>query len=334
MNKYYIVLLLAISAAIHLSCSTRSNKIIISKEIYETDIKTEKPVLASRCLDSLGYGVVDWSISSSGIFCMSRGENNLFFMLDVNDSIQRTWQSGRKGHGKDEYVHPNILRCYNSCYVYDNMRSKITELNSATGEIVNKYDFKTKLLPNEPSMLKFPIWGYTAYTPRETSLFIGDIITGAVSDSITFPVGKQKMSFSNDFTWKYDGQNHIIIAFLNRKEFIICDLSEDLSQIVREVIYKSKDARISENTIYYTDLFAAEDCLYLLSQQNVDMKSGEGVTVVEQYDYEGLLKRRMQLSIVADKVINIGDRLYFTSPKNDSLYILETHDISFTSSSK
>lgn len=288
---------------------------------FKTVVKGETtPVELEALMD-----IEDWRLVDSVIVCKNNGGIPYYYVLDSED-FSVCGKFGLKGNGENEWLYPHFLGKTGEEYcVLDNGRMGLYQVTRGDSSYVIRRmrDVKPVLPFKAVKSVSYPMFAYVTYSPNEIAWRVGNAETMAVSDSVAFTDEEGKgEAIRYDFSYDVSA-GHAVLAGLHQDWFLILGLSGE-GRISPRWMVKGQEGEQPEGTVYYTDVACGKD-VYLLSQRNVDPSDASGTSSVEVYDYEGRPLRRLDLDIIASKMIvdEARGRLVFCSPMDNALHVLE-----------
>lgn len=318
MKRTIYILIFIIAILVFASCKNRERKdttILNSKNFaIVTSAKTESIQLP----DSIS--IKDWVNSEDEILCLTEKADYTFSILSLN-SLKPLNSFGKRGHGPQEMMHPHVLVSDNGNFsVLDNGKRKIYEIENM--QWTNEKDIYSSDAFNLPKVFGDSLIVYQEATPNVLRLKVYNPTASATQTVTSFPE-TENADNSDLFDFVFDThENLIVTANLYADKFTIIEIGKDTKPIRKTKI--SGNDRFNPNRIAYSDIIC-DDVIYLLCQENVDVNDYSGFSTIEIYDYSGNPVKKINLDIIADKVIldKERQRIICTSPSDENLHILQ-----------
>lgn len=302
------------------SCQNEQSK-KWSKEI-RNDRKFPNIRMASEISKDLNsiISIDEWCLNDSVIICKSSLTDNFFHVFNLSNLTLRN-SFGTKGNGPNEWIAPHLfIESQNDWIIIDNGKKECFILKN--GKIYKKMPLYTKYTYSMPQIIRYPIIGVIENIPNKPIWKLQDIETGDILDSFSLTMDNtdNKKDIS-EFCWSISN-NHIVFANLFIDQFSIHELNEN--KMINKYLIKG-DGLISKNKCYYSDITCTDDCIYILSQKNVDISTGDGTSELEVYNYDGSPKELFKLNFIANKMLfdNLNKKMLFLSPLDDSIREIE-----------
>ena len=315
-NFKFLIVLLCL-ASCQQTPKNLNDAVLKKKTLFSENERSE---VRTNAFDLDTVVVIDeWLLHENQLICKSRKNKFFFYHFNIKDfSYNKAW--GSKGEGPDEFIAPHLLPLSStSCLVIDNGKREVVCLDN--GGVVKKMLMPTKVV-SSPLMYKYPLIGYVEKSPHKIVWQIQNIETLERIDSLSFiDDTRQGNSFLYDFCWDIH-ENILLLASLYEDRFMMAEIQN--GRIVNKVLYYG-DGLADENTPCYSDVQCTKEYIYLLSQKEVDIRKGEGFSVVEIYDYNGNPKMLLELDIIARRMLvdTENERLLFHSPMDDEIHVLD-----------
>ena len=252
-------------------------------------------------------------------------EGKLFFELSYGRPIYRVtdkhgnelYNFGRKGHGKGEFLMPELLHSKDSVYIYD---CDIKQLYSvADSTIVNSRKIAITDPENGMKILKWPYVGYYVFRQNTLEWKLCHIDSGKNTASLIFcGESYNAPAYLQSFDWDACG-DHVVFAQTYYDAFRICMLSDDM-HILSDNNYSQSKEKPTKEKAFYTGVVCSSDRFFLLSQRGVQI-IGNGVcgeSEIEVYDYHGNMMRKIKLGGIFSKMSFDMD--------SEMLYLLKVDD--------
>ena len=270
-----VSLLLGISL-IMVSCSQKQSVYTIS-----SDFKDCKSVT----LDTAFYlDTVDEIKSFSWVnndLCVENNQADPVFTFYQTDG-QEVGHFGHFGHGKNEFVLPNIFVGINdSIMVLDGMSQQLYSLYG--NKICSSKKLNVERM-DEVKTINWPYIGYYCFERNQIAWKIYDLEKSQVVDTICF-VGEKP--YLEVFKWDVSSNGKVVFAYKYYHKFMICDLLAD-TKIVNKNIFLEPNQKPQDSKCYYTDIACSSDFFILLSLADVDARDiSNAKSRIEIYDYDG-----------------------------------------------
>lgn len=259
----------------------------------------------------------EWLLDDTLVVCTTSNNLYCFYRLHA-DNFNLIDSLGKRGNGPDELVYPHMSLCSpGNYYVVDNGKKSSYILNKDS--IVRMPDEKRSRLSALPRLMDYPFVGYVENYRSRKVWKKQNISTGVVIDSLCIGSIEDLDTVSTDFFWNWgDSGRRVILGFLNQNQFAVGVL--DASVTMHWTLFTA-DTKVDKQ--YYSDVACGEKYFYLLSQQNVDMKKKSGYSMVEVYSYDGQPQMRVQLDIIARRMLidEAKNRILFLSPLDDYIHV-------------
>lgn len=195
---------------------------------------------------------------------------------------QRIGHLGHFGHGKNEFVLPNIFTGINdSLMVIDGVLQRLYSVYDK--KICSSRRMNVEGM-NNVKKIKWPYVGYYCFERNKITWKIYNIENSQIVDTICF-VGEKP--YLEEFKWDISSKGKIVFAYKYYHKFMICDLSAD-TKLVNKNIYYEPNQKPQDSKCYYTDIACNSDYFILLSLEDVDAQNiGNAKSKIEIYDYDG-----------------------------------------------
>lgn len=288
--------------------------------IQETS--AEEQVTSQIVHDDLAYGIKDMIVMDSTIVCQTESESPVYICYNTAD-FAKTKEFGKIGRGHNEWIKPHLVARANNDYdIFDNGKNRI--LRYSNDSLVGEVEYKTMVAVNDPHIINKKYSGYTYLEPNKTALVIYDADTYKQMDEFAFEDKEQKGNSINwDFVW--DGkENFIVIAHLYKKEFYVIEMNHmgKISQCIR---YIGDYAFDPEKHMYYSDVNISNGLIYLLSQQHVNLETGNGYSEIDIFDKSGKHIKKMILDVVAQHMCVTDNSVWLLDIDNNISVVTETN---------
>lgn len=244
----------------------------------------------------------------------------LFDFYDVN-AHEHKGGFGRKGHGKGEFLMPNLFcGMGDTIFIIDDGRKELYCVYN--GEILKKRKMRLKVPANDAQTLSFPYVGYYGYVNNAIEWNVYDVLEDKVVQTVTFSDERTKDKvFYNTFSWDFHN-GYAVFASMYFDKFRIVRLSSDKS-IDKDVTYARNHNVPQESKCYYSDI-CCNEYIYLLSQRNVKSHDKSAKSEIEVYNYSGEPVKKIKLDdfylyMVMDKIK--GD-LYLYNPRKEAVVVI------------
>lgn len=202
--------------------------------------------------------------------------------------------------------------------VIDNANRKLYAVkNNALSEAGSS---KIQDVVNDAKTIAYPMVGYVVSSPKGQKLIVANLLEGTHTDSVYVEAKADKSSML-DFSWTYTNP-YLAMAFQYANRLILCKTDTD-GHIVAKDVYDG-GGKSQQDKIYFTDV-ACGDYIYLLSQKQVNVNTGEGHSEIEVYTFEGKPVKKMVLDFIAFKMLldKDGQRLLMSSPADEDIHIVK-----------
>lgn len=298
-----------------------SDKSNVSESIIK-ETGNEERVTAQIVHDNLPYGIKDMIAVDSLIVCHTESESPVYICYNASD-FEKKKEFGTIGRGYNEWIKPHLVARTNNGYdIFDNGKNSI--LRYSNDSLVSEVAYKKMVAVNNPHIINKKYSGYTYLEPNKTALVIYDADTYELTDEFAFEDKEQKGNAINwDFIW--DGkENCIVIGHLYKKEFYVIEMNHmgKISQCIR---YIGDYAFDPEKHMYYSDVNISNGLIYLLSQQHVNLETGNGYSEIDIFDKSGKHIKKMILDVVAQHMCVTDNSVWLLDIDNNISVVTETN---------
>lgn len=252
----------------------------------------------------------EWLLDDTLVVCATHKNEYCFYRLHV-DSFHLIDSLGKRGNGPDEFVFPQISSHSSGVYyVIDNGRNKSYFMNK--DNITPIRTKKQNGLIAAPRLINYPIVGHVENMQSKKVWKKQNILTGEILDSLCI-----ESAMSEDLYWSCFGDK-VVIGFLNQNQFAVG--TQENEEMMCWTLFAGYTQK---NKLYYSDVVCGENCFYLLSQQQVDMRGGSGYSTIEVYDMKGRPLVCIDLDIVARRMLidEKNKRVMLLSPLDDYIHV-------------
>ncbi len=218
------------------------------------------------------FDIVELVYSDSGVICVSDLDSFAFHVLDPV-SFKETKKLGKRGEGPGEYLEPElVVPLSNRMMVADCWRHHIIE-----GKDTLKYGSDVINMAGEISR---SLLGYTVLGENGYVFKIYDMENQKTWDSIDCSEISPDIKDSPLF-WSTNGK-HIVAAFLKSNVILIAGLGQEAMKNLT-VLRGGLDG----HEFAYSCVVCLDDGFIVLSQEDVDFKTGTGNSKIKRFDYDG-----------------------------------------------
>jgi hypothetical protein len=305
-------------ATIATLCSCGGNKSAATYTLntnFEKEITATDTVLPTTAL----FSVDRWCLHNNELVILSRNTDKVLFRLDAStgnvvDSI------GRMGEGPDEFVAPELLNS-REIMVADNVKRCVFNV-TATG-ISKADDFGDNILPiNYPFTVDYPYLGYVTKVQTDHVVFLQDITTGEVTDSLNLADSELPQQLSSPDCVVTGNSSHMVCAWQGTEKFWIASVSDHKISQVKKFIGSSE---VGNTQFYYVGADCGENGFALLSMKGVDPTAPDvKPNSVEIYDYDGTPKLKINLNFIAYSMLydEANNRVFLLSMADEQIHVV------------
>ena len=266
------------------------------------------------------FGVVpeEWMLTERQLVCRTENSEALYAVFD-RKTLLPAGTFGRRGNGHLEWTMPHAVdNGAESLIVMDNASRKLYAVKDNALNEVGVSCLQDVV--NDVKAIAYPVIGYVASTPEAQKLVVANLQDGTHIDSV-FVEAREGQSAMLDFSWTCSS-HRLAMGFQYANRFILCQTDAE-GHIKAKDIYDG-GGKSQQDKIYFTDV-ACDDYIYLLSQKQVNVNTGEGHSEIEVYTFEGRPVKKMVLDFIAFKMLldKDGQRLLMSSPADEDIRIVK-----------
>lgn len=315
--KYYFIILLA--GILLWNCKGEEKSGVWDETIEKS---TEFPEVKTPATEAHELGaivsIMEWYVDDSLMVCQSTSTKTCFYRFRMSnwslvDSL------GAQGNGPKEFVFPHLnYKAPGEFLVIDNGNRKACLIEGDS--IIECPQIKVDRLFNSTKLLKNGDLGFVDFTPDNISWKACDLESGTITDSLCIANDEgKKNSNENEFAWDTSA-SHMVLSFFNKDQFAIA--SRESNGKLSWKLYSTNAPIASKGQCYYAGIICADDCFYVLSQKNVDMKARTGNSEIEVYNYDGKPLQLLKLDFIAKYPLldSARSRLLLLSPQDDLVH--------------
>lgn len=286
-------------------CKEKSNDFLKKYSISTQPISTDATI-----------SIDEWLLDDTLVVCTTSKNEYCFYRLQA-DNFNLIDSLGKRGNGPNEFVFPHISRhSFGIYYVIDNGNNKSYVVSK---DSIVQLRFKNQnYLITAPQMINYPIIGYVKDLQSEKIWRKQNMLSGETLDSLHIREIKSKNGIiGNDFSWSHCGDK-VVLGFLYQNQFAV-GIQEN--NMPTQWTLFSGDTQT--DGLYYSDVVCGEECIYLLSQQQVNMKTQSGYSKVDIYNYDGRPLASIDLDIIARRMLidEEDKRIILLSPLDDNIHV-------------
>ena len=311
MNKTLIYTLLPVIGVCLASCTGSGNK---HKQIQKSDNFKTSVNLNSETVEIPDVlNVEEWVLGDSVLICQSLKSDTIFYALDAN-TFEKKHAFGKKGEAPEEYVTPHVVDITNDTIIIaDNGKKQL--LRIVDGKIISKSGMTAGHLINMPKPANKD--GIAFLTTGKEGPFIGMLHSGLSQSDVLLSLSGIDGDISNI---SYDINGEMLVATSSASgKTTVFDLNNGNTLLLEDT---------GESEYYYSDVACGDDSFYLLSQKGIDGNSMEGVSVIEEYAYDGTPLNSYSLDFMASRLLpdKSGNRFILLSPMDESFHIVRINN--------
>lgn len=320
MKKQYIIFAF-ISIAIYISsCGNKNVDSRIKYQSISNHSQTSFEAADSSVRLSSIINIEDWVANDSVLLCRSNNTSNIFYRFNLK-TLNITDSFGTMGHGPDEYIMPRIVKSDNKNIILADIASN----KFIAGDQQSSFLSNDHCL-NSPLDIKYPIIGFTELKRNEHILYVCNIESGDIIDSISFTnTGRHSPDIPLNYKAASNG-NFLVVAQQFYDELTIIQLNNNF-KFKHIICHQGSDIK-SQIKPYYVDIVCDSDRFYVLSMKDVvfnENKDPDGTCTIEVFDYNATIISTINLKIFPRKILldSTNDRLLILSATDDDIHILD-----------
>ena len=264
--------------------------------------------------------IKQWVNSKDEILCLTDKDKYTLSIISI-DSLKPLNSFGKRGHGPEEMLRPHVMASCNGDFsVLDNGNRRIYRIKDM--QLTKGKDISSSEAFNLPKIFRDSLVAYQEATPDVLRLKIYNPATGAAQTLMSFPETEDADN-SDMFDFVFNThENFIVTSNIYADMFTIMEIGKDLKPV--KVTTISGNSRFNLSRIIYSDIIC-DDMIYLLCQENVDVNDYSGYSTIEIYEYSGKPVKKINMDIIADKIIldKGRQRIICTSPSDDDFHIMK-----------
>lgn len=250
----------------------RKNRHEITERSLPEAVACDTTVRMNPVAEEYDFDIAGLVYSDSGVICVSDLDSFAFHVLDPV-SLKETKKFGKRGEGPGEYLEPElVVPLSGRMMVADCWRHHIIEEKDTI-----KYGSDAINMAGEisGSLLGYTVLGENGYVFK-----IYDMENEMTRDSIDCSVISPDVKDSPLF-WSSNGK-HIVAAFLKANIMLIAGLEQGAIKGLT-VLRGGLDG----HEFAYSCVVCLDDRFIVLSQEDVDFKTGTGSSKIKAFDYDG-----------------------------------------------
>ncbi len=294
------------------SCSG-NNDIAISKHSIDTNFNTEISPKDSVISNNSIYNVSQWTILNDELVILSEQTDNAIFKFNTK-SYNLVDSLGHYGQGPDEFVAPSLIESNENLIIADNGNRRVFTVKENSISRID--DFGPAIMPvNNAFDIAYPIVGYKTKLRADYVVYLQNIATGEVADSLTFSDDIIR-KLTKNVEFKLSGnKQHLVCAWIGVEKFWIVDIQDQKFGQINE--YSA--AGLGNNSFYYVGADCGENYFALLSMKGADYRQDNSKpNHIELYDYHGKPLAKINLSFTAYSLL--------LDEQNSQIFLLSTAD--------
>lgn len=283
------------------SCSEGQNKDHIRKDFPESQV-----VSTHKAFDLDGDDDIKGMLLLNNKFYLENNKKSPLYNI-YDKQGNKTGDFGVVGHGKNEFIMPNLCEGTNdTVFIIDNGSKSYYSIYDSN--VVYKKPIKIGHNVNRVKTIEWPYIGYYYHAGNQLTWNLYDLKNNKIVASLPF-IGETP--YLETFVWDSNG-SHLVFAYKYYNKLRLCTMSSEKT-ILKELVLDDGTQQPQESHCFYSDIICSNDFFFVISQEDITVDNPSGVSKVLLYDYEGnplkeLKLDRIYLQMAWDKTTK---RLYF-----------------------
>lgn len=315
MKNFYFILITALLAACGNGKTDQKYECKSLNEHFrhETEMNDSSVTLSSI------INIEDWVVNDSVLLCRSDDADNIFYSFDLN-TFETIDSFGTIGQGPDEYIIPRIVKSnHGRIILADIARNKFMADYGRSSFPLSEHCY------NSPFDIRYPIIGFTELRGKDRVLYVSNIETAEVVDSIVVTMADGlSIGTPSDYKAASNGE-YLVMVRQFCDEIKIIRLNE-CGKFDRVTCYMGA-GNCSKIKPYYVDVACGKDRFYVISMKNVTFNGNgdpEDKCRILVYDYEAEPLVAIDLTFFPRKILSDekNERLLILSATDDDIHIL------------
>lgn len=305
-------------------CSSRSTHSRLEEKQLDDQFPLTPAATDSAVTVSSIINIQNWNAGTDNILIQSENTDRVFYRLDPA-TFCTVDSFGIAGQGPDEFIFPKIVKTGNGTEILaDVARNRFIDRQSVLNAPQNGFTY------NDPFSIRYPIIGFTQLHGPDRSLYIIDLNTSTVIDSLEFKSSDMPSpAIPVNFRAASNGK-HIVIVREFCNEITVIDLDENC-KFKKTTRYRGA-GETSPHKPYYVGLECGNNRFYVLSMKGITFgKNGEpqGNCTIDIYDYDCTPIASITTEIIPRRILldATRNRILALSPFDDDIHIIT--DINF-----